>query len=143
MTSTDHAFKEMTEFVITPDDVGRVAVGDDMTSWTLKFWDDGNGYVFERDGDYRLFSSNGSGVWVDGSPGSLIRWKPRTLEAPKRWWNVYRSQLGELVGVPFRSHGRYQDSSYGSPIAVIYARFWHGCEEGRFDTPESVGADND
>lgn len=23
MTSTDHAFKEMTEFVITPDDVGE------------------------------------------------------------------------------------------------------------------------
>lgn len=136
----------MTEFLITPSDVGRVAIGSDMTSWTLKFHDEGKGYVFERDEDYRLFSSNGSGVWVDGTPDKLTHWRPRTLEATKVWWVVFTwPKKPEPHGICFPEYEEalaYEKELQAQLLARVYAEHWHGCEEGRFDTPESIGEES-
>jgi hypothetical protein len=140
----------MTEFKITPEDVGRVAVDGEGSEWRIVCIDErvpaypvvARGieggrlpHVFSKGGVPNLNS------FRDFDFYNLTHWKPRTLVARKRWWNVYRHG-GYYRGYPHGTHeeaaaksGAYTDSTL---IARIYAEHWHGCEEGRFDTPESI-----
>lgn len=123
----------MTEFKITPEDVGKIAVDADGDEFEIVYADESNAAA----------SMHGGGLYVFGVDGystdceNLTHWKPRTLEAPKRWWNVYRQEDGSLTGW---DRGTYSESvgQDAGAIARIYAEHWHGCEEGRFDTPETI-----
>ena len=84
----------MTEFKITPEDVGRVAVIErNATEWRCVYVND---YwacfelVTEKTGvDRELHMVDLCGMAETGY--DITHWKPRTLVAPKRWWNVYRN----------------------------------------------------
>jgi len=133
----------MTDFKITPEDVGRVAQQLAGNDWRILDYD-------TDQGDFPITARCGLSNYVDcfATDGhsyrghgkhDLTHWKPRTLEAPKRWWNLFRDRHGEIDA--------YENETFSEsvraaedPIARIYAEHWHGCEEGRFDTPESIGA---
>lgn len=130
----------MTDFEITPRDIGRIAgIDKEGLEWRCVVVGIEQA-VFQR-GDRFLVVYSGNkpetGRMVNGH-ARLTHWKPRTLEAPKLWWNVYRNEGGNVWGESSREY--CQPVFPDLLIARIYAEHWHGCEEGRFDTPESVGA---
>lgn len=137
----------MSEFKITPEDVGRVAITDDAfkTEFRLVHVTE-HGAVFEEIETFALYTFNLRGERTDGvkitERPTLTGWKPVLLEAPKRWWTVFRTPSGQLdyqVWDDYEASTTYSRDGMGSPIARVYDHHWHGCEEGRFDTPESIG----
>jgi len=130
----------MTDFKITPEDVGRVAVDERNRSW----------FFIYANSSYSVFGMNANDAvavfHLNGKPQddahwfALTHWRPRTLEAPKRWWNVYRGRDGEYNVF---DHDTFEEATdippHSEPVARIYDHFWHGCEEGRFDEPEDYG----
>lgn len=128
-------------FKITPEDVGRVAVDERDRSWFLIYANSSYAVFGMNANDaVAVFHLNGK-PQDDGHWFRLTHWKPRILTAPKRWWNVYDYGEGSLIGVNYETHKMAENSSdVATPrtIARIYAEHWHGCEEGRFDTPETT-----
>ena len=136
----------MTDFIITPEDVGRVAVNDQGDALEIvavteieccaKFLESNELFLFNERGTSQR----------DDIMGHLTHWKPRILEAPKRWWNVFvrpegRDNSGEAYAhdhVTYRTAVAQEENTFGNkPIARIYDHHWHGCEEGRFDVPDN------
>ncbi len=130
----------MTDFKITPEDVGRVAVDYSDNEIEIVFVDESNAVGRWQDGTGALVIYGTDGYQYD-SP-DLTHWKPRTLEAPKRWWCVWRHIHRDEIHwdhFPSYPHESERERTNATLIAVVYDHFWHGCEEGRFDTPESIG----
>ena len=124
----------MTEFKITPEDVGRIAV--DEVGGEYRIVEVANhvcvlDLISER---YCTYCTNGA-IANNGSH-TLTHWKPRTLVAPKRWWNVYICD-GSISAFDFDT---FEQATAGvdlsNKVARIYAEHWHNHEEGTFHTPE-------
>lgn len=133
----------MTEFEITEESVGRVAIALDDREWTILAAT--GGLAFATDGDsHAIFNRHGEVDWDGGGEAySLERWKPKTLVAPKMWWNVYQHDDGSYWAGD--GWDDYEDALSVSRdcvglVARVFAEHWHGCEEGRFDIPGGVAA---
>jgi len=125
----------MTEFKITPEDVGRVAVDTHQHEHTCVYVSEYTA-AFEHFGNVRTYRVE-DGENVENGNYPLTHWKPRTLVAPKRWWNVYRDGDGEYSVFDHDTFAEAIDvPPHSEPIARIYAEHWHNHEEGTFHTPE-------
>lgn len=138
----------MTDFKITPEDVGRVAVDVSGTCWRVLDYDPSRIYqvTARSQGNEVAALFMGSGV-RSGGREPLTHWKPETLKAPKRWWIVWRGLHDELFAVSHRRLSIAESEKEGRSsrpiIARIYDHHWHGHEEGTFHTPEDVSDEKD
>lgn len=121
-------------FKITPADVGRVAVDETNCEMEIVYVDVVDGFAVGKgkDGFAFVYNLNGGHSEID----RLTHWKPRVLEAPKRWWNVWRSKDGKLWATDHDNHMEAASELVATCIARIYAEHWHNHEEGTFHVPE-------
>lgn len=148
----------MTDFKITPEDVGRIADDGLDTGLRLVLVTD-YGAVFEHLESKALYTFNLRGEPTDGveivshRPG-LKGWRPTLLEAPKRWWVVHRNHTDgsfrvleftdyEAVNIFFGNQQRPELAEGSELVAVTYGHHWHGCEEGVFQKPGDEGVPED
>jgi len=132
------------DFKITAEDVGRVALDEDGGEWRIVAIDPAGGdmpVIARLDSDpasLRAVSLTGESLFRDGH---LYAWKPRTLTAPKRWWNVYRDQ-GELTAHHYPEFEDAAERNRENLIARVFSEHWHGCDENRFDPQSMEEADD-
>lgn len=127
----------MSEFKITPQDVGQVAIDAHGYHWRILDVDYSQVHpvTARNDDECLLFFQDGSCGRKNDTP--LVKWKPRTLVAEKQWWVVYRNEGGHCWGEI--THDADWEGTYPDlVVARVYAEHWHGCEEGRFDTPDAL-----
>ena len=68
----------------------------------------------------------------------LTHWKPRTLQAPLMWWNVWRDKYGAIKAAKFNDCEMALLNHRKGIIARIYGHHWHGHGEGTFHTEEDA-----
>lgn len=140
----------MTEFKITPEDVGRVAVEENSDGKFTVIAESGGRFFVQWESslgwndpalnfNHAVVDADGKGFDNEGDELHLSHWKPRTLKAPKYWWNVYRHVGGTLDAVKYVRYDMAKSAAVNHIIARVYAGHWDGCEEGVFETPESIG----
>lgn len=137
----------MSDFKITPDDLGRIANTDDAfkTDFKLVLVTD-SGAVFEEVETLALYTFSLTGERTNGISVTqhprLFRWKPILLEAPKLWWNIHKHpETGAITAFSFDEyeHALSGANMQKSLIARIHSEHWHGATEGRFDVPAEEG----
>ena len=131
---------------ITPEDVGRVAVGENGRESKVVHVGPESAAL---DQDGYLYICDLDGVSDDGMSMDITHWKPRTLQAPFKWWNVWREDNGKYTACSYATLAEADCISLeNKPTARVYGAHWHGAEEGTFHTEEDAEriraeADND